>query len=200
MPVTINASTSSGLISSADTSGTLQLQSNGTTQFTVDSTGAYGQVESATAVASTSGTSIEFTSVPSWVKRITVMFQTVSTGGTNFMQIQVGSSSFSTSGYASQFSAGASSSGVLTTGLGVASMGAGAASAFTGSVTLCLISANTWIEQGHLAYVNGSAVGWSSGGSTPALGGALDRLRIICSATGSPSDTFDAGSINILYE
>ncbi len=71
MPNLINASTSSGLVTSADTSGTIELQSNGTTRLTVASTGAYGQLVSATAQASTSGTSIDFTSIPSWVKRIT---------------------------------------------------------------------------------------------------------------------------------
>jgi hypothetical protein len=85
MSVTINASTSSGLVQTADTSGTLALQGNGTTQFTVDSTGAYGQIKSGTAVASTSGTSIDFTSIPSWVKRITVMFDSVSTNGSSIV-------------------------------------------------------------------------------------------------------------------
>jgi hypothetical protein len=32
------------------------------------------------------------------------------------------------------------------------------------------------------------------------LSGTLDRLRIIGSTTGTPTDTFDAGTINILYE
>jgi hypothetical protein len=168
----------------------------------ISTLGALGSsvITSGTAVASTSGTSVTFSSIPNWVKRITVMFNTVSTNSTNLLQIQVGSGSISTSGYASQFSAGAAASGVLTTGFGIASMAASAASAFTGSVTLCLLGSNTWIEQGHLAYVNGTVVGWTSGGSSPALSGALDQLRVISSATGLPSDTFDLGSINILYE
>jgi hypothetical protein len=40
MAVTLNASTSSGLVQSADTSGIIQLQSNGTTVLGVTSTGA----------------------------------------------------------------------------------------------------------------------------------------------------------------
>jgi len=39
MAVTLNASTSTGLVQSADTSGEIQLQSNGTTELTVSSTG-----------------------------------------------------------------------------------------------------------------------------------------------------------------
>jgi hypothetical protein len=39
MAVTLNASTSSGFVSTADTSGTVEIQSNGTTELTVTSTG-----------------------------------------------------------------------------------------------------------------------------------------------------------------
>ena len=160
---------------------------------TVPGTGS--QLVLATSQTTTSGTSKDFTGIPSWVKRITVMFNAVSTNGTSYMQVQVGSGSVSTSGYASQFSGGAAYSNVMATGFGVSSMSA--ASAVTGSVTLCLIGSNTWIEQGHLAYVSGSAVGWSSGGSSPALGGALDRVRI---TTVNGTDAFDNGSVNLLWE
>lgn len=155
-----------------------------------------GGITSGTAVT-VSGTSIDFTSIPSWVKRITVMLKTVSTNGTSFLQVQIGSGSVSTTGYASQMSSGTSTSGVATTGFLIASMGAGATSAFTGSITLCLFDSNTWVEQGTLAFVNGSGVCWSSGGSSPSLSGALDRVRI---TTVNGTDAFDNGSINILYE
>jgi hypothetical protein len=101
MSVTINASTSSGLVQTADTSGTVEIQSNGTTKFTVASTGAYGQITSGTAVASTSGTSIDFTSLPSWVKKITVIFNQVSVSGTSstLIQLGTGSTTYTTTGY-----------------------------------------------------------------------------------------------------
>jgi len=51
-----------------------------------------GVIVSGTAVASTSGTSIDFTSIPSWVKRVTVMFAGVSTNGTGSYLIQIGDS------------------------------------------------------------------------------------------------------------
>jgi hypothetical protein len=63
MAVTLNASTSSGLVQTADTSGTVEIQSNGTTKLTVSSSGVNigqmngGAITSGTAVASTSGTS-----------------------------------------------------------------------------------------------------------------------------------------------
>ena len=59
-------------------------------------------ITSGTSQASTSGTSIDFTSIPSWVKRITLMFNGVSTNGTSNYQIQIGSGSVTTSGYTSQ--------------------------------------------------------------------------------------------------
>jgi len=190
-----NASTSSGLIQTADTSGTLELQSNGTTQLTVSSTGAYGQLKSGTAQASTSGTSIDFTGIPSWVKRITVMFNGISTSGTAILQIQIGSGSVVTTGYLSQAwtSTGA---GVVTSGFAITGANT-AAYVWSGTATLTLIGSNVWISQGSVAYVVGTSNGWSFGGNSSALSGALDRVRI---TTGNGTDTFDAGSVNILYE
>lgn len=43
-----------------------------------------------TAKASTSGVAVEFTGIPSWVRRITVLFNGVSTNGVNNILVQVG--------------------------------------------------------------------------------------------------------------
>ena len=195
MPVTLNASTSSGLVQTADTSGIIELQSNGTTKLSVLSTGVSGVITQGTAVASTSGTSIDFTGIPSWVKRITVMFNGVSTNGTSFTQIQIGSTTFTTTGYASQFWNNTGASGVITTGFGIFSI-VNAANTFTGSVVLTNITGNTWVSNGNMIFANTTSVGWNSAGSL-ALSGTLDRVRIT-SVNGT--DTFDAGSINIQYE
>lgn len=202
MAVTLNASTSTGYIQTADTSGDLALQSNGTTQLTVSSTGAYGQLKSGTSVTA-SGTSVEFTNIPSWVKRITVMFQGVSTNGASDVQIQLGTSSgFSTSGYlgASNSTAGTgAATSNFTTGIGIRAGGASAAAAIRhGSVIISNISGNAWVAQGAVGYSDTNTM--ISTGSSISLAATLDRLRVIGSATGSPSDTFDAGTINILYE
>jgi hypothetical protein len=149
-----------------------------------------------TSQASTSGTSIDFTGIPSWVRRVTVMFNGVSTNGTSFNQIQIGSGSFTTSGYASQFWGGTGSSGLITTGFGIFSL-IGAGNSFSGSVVLTNITGNIWVCNGNLMYANTGSTGWSSAGNSSALGGALDRVRI---TTVNGTDTFDAGSINILYE
>jgi hypothetical protein len=64
-------------------------------------------------------------------------------------------------------------------------------------MTLNLIGSNTWVESSSLAYTNVNQAIWVGNGNSPALGGALDRVRI---TTFAGTDTFDAGSINILYE
>jgi hypothetical protein len=197
MPNLINASTSSGLVTSADTSGTIELQSNGTTRLTVASTGAYGQLVSGTAVASTSGTNIDFTSIPSWVKRITVMFNGVSTNGASNLLIQVGSGSVNTSGYSSAASYATTSVNAITSTIGFVFTSAVFSTSVTnGTVTLCLCNSNTWVSSSVVSLVTSTGVQFSSGVS-PSLGGALDRVRI---TTVNGTDTFDAGTINILYE
>jgi hypothetical protein len=195
MSVTINASTSSGLVQTADTSGSLVLQSNGTTQFTVDSTGAYGQIERGTAVTSTSGTSIDFTSLPSWVKRITVMFSGVSTNGSSNYLIQAitGTSTVVNSGYSSSASTGAS--GATSTAGNVLMAATAAATVYNISATLVNVTGNTWLTN-CVGGTGASNAGNISGG-TVTLGAVLTGVRI---TTVNGTDTFDAGTINILYE
>jgi len=189
----INASTSSGLIQTADTSGTLELQSGGTTKFTVSSTGAYGQVVSSTAVASTSGTSIDFTSIPSWAKRITVIFNGVSLNSTSNFLIQLGAGSVTTSGYSSS---GYAYGGAATSTAGTVIISGAASRLTTANTVICLISSNTWVTSSVYAG-DPSASGGGVSTGTITLGGTLDRVRI---TTVSGTDTFDAGSINIMYE
>ena len=159
-----------------------------------------GVINSATAVASTSGTSIDFTGIPAGIKRITVMFSNVSTNGSSLIQIQIGSGSFLTTGYVSN-AFGSNSSNLLgtgnsTTGLLLSSANAAAATWY-GSVTLTLLSAssNIWTSTGAIGRADTVQGYISSGGNT--LSGTLDRVRI---TTVNGSDAFDLGSINILYE
>jgi len=197
MSVLINASTTSGLTQTADTSGTLELQSNGTTQLTVSSTGAYGQLKSGAAVASTSGTSIDFTSIPSWVKRITVMFNGVSTNGTSLVQLQTGAGSVTTSGYAGAmgFFGNTNNTGVSAYTTGFVLPGVSASDLRSGALVLHNITGNVWVCAGTVYSSNAPYSGQSNGQIS--LGGTLDRVRI---TTVNGTDTFDAGSINILYE
>ena len=194
MAVTLNASTSSGFIQTADTSGELNLQSNGSTKLSVLSTGVSGTLVQGTAAASTSGTSIDFTGLPSWVKKITVMFSGVSTSGTSGLIVQIGAGSFTTSGYLGQAYSGA---GITSSTNGwYVNNNIGSANLQVGTVTISLFGSNTYIESGLVGATTNVASLASSVGSL-ALGGVLDRVRI---TTFTGTDTFDAGSINIQYE
>jgi len=152
-------------------------------------------ITSGTTVASTSGTSIDFTGIPSWVKRIVVIFNGVSKNGTSNYLIQIGAGSITTSGYAS---AGGSTSTASVTGTtGFIIFSNSAADIMSGNITISLLGSNTWVES-HVIGMNQSGTGYGIvGGGTLALGGTLDRVRIT-SANGT--DAFDLGSINIHYE
>jgi hypothetical protein len=151
---------------------------------------------SGTAVASTSGTSIDFTGIPSWVKRVTVMFNGVSTNGTSNIQVQIGSGSVTTTGYLGLVWLGnayrsAFTSGFITTGLVATD------SLLSSQIVLTLFGSNTWVESANITDYSTSVLGASSSSGKLVLGGTLDRLRI---TTVNGTDTFDAGSINIMYE
>jgi hypothetical protein len=166
---------------------------NGTTGVQ-DNSGAF---VAGTAVASTSGTSIDFTSIPSWVKRVTVSLNGVSTNGSANPLIQIGTSGgVTTSGYlgAGSIIGTAVGTTAYTTGFGIRTND-GAGCFVGGSLILTLISSNTWSASGTFARSDFAGTGVTSG-SVP-LSGTLDRVRI---TTTNGTDTFDAGSINILYE
>ena len=154
-------------------------------------------ITSGTAVASTSGTSIDFTGIPSWAKRVTVMFNGVSTSGTTAVLVQIGSGSVTTTGYTASSIGFYSPSGVntatYTTGFGMFSDQA-AANRY-GQMTISLLTGTTYISSHTINSPN--IVHGSFGAGGIALGGTLDRVRI---TTVNGTDTFDAGSINIMYE
>jgi len=154
-------------------------------------------IVSGTSVASTSGTSIDFTSIPSWVKRITVMFNSVSTNGTTDILVQIGAGSVTSSGYASGSArvAASNSTGRTSSTAGYNISSNSAASSLVGNLIISNITSNTWVSS-HTINNEGNSVSIFGGGSL-ALGGTLDRIRI---TTVNGTDTFDAGSINILYE
>ena len=151
---------------------------------------------SATAQASTSGTSIDFTSIPSWVKRITVMLNAVSTSGTSLYRIQLGSGSIQTTGYVSETVAAGASNSLNNSTAGFDFFGGAVTYALSGSITFTLLGSNIYTASGVLVNVTTSAFVISTAGAVT-LSGALDRVRI---TTVNGTDTFDAGSINILYE
>ena len=175
---------------------------DGTTGITAPSvtgTPVIGGLVSGTAVASTSGTSIDFTAIPSWVKRITVMFSGVSTNGSSNPLIQLGDSGgIENTSYASQsvvmINATTSVGAIHTTGFGVLS--GQAANIVTGIFQICLVTGNTWVFGGWHTQGSGTATTGSSAGNKT-LSDTLTQVRI---TTVNGTDTFDAGTINIMYE
>lgn len=158
-----------------------------------------GAITSGTAVASTSGTSIDFTSIPSWVKRITVMLNGVSTNGSSFLRMQLGSGSVKTSGYLGasiSVTAGQATDGSnISSGFDVTVFSVSASSLYAGSVVFTLTNSNNWTANGCIGQQAAAAIGLIAG--YVSLSGTLDRVRI---TTVNGTDTFDAGVINILYE
>ena len=152
-----------------------------------------------TSQASTSGTSIDFTSIPSWAKRVTVMFSAVSTNGTSSLIIQIGAGGVvADAGYNAQSvvsqNGNTTTGAIYTTGFGV--LGASAANAVTGLFQIQLIAGNTWIFGGTHTIGTATAItGASSGVKT--LAATLDQVRV---TTVNGTDAFDAGTINIAYE
>jgi len=155
-------------------------------------------ITSGTAVASTSGTSIDFTSIPSWVKRITVMFNGVSTSGSSFWLLRLGTSGTpETTGYDST-SLNIQGAGIspTTSTAGFVSYTNVAGYVDSGTMVVTNISGNTWVCSGLLGTSTSSTVQFTTSG-TKTLAGVLNMVRI---TTVNGTDTFDAGSINILYE
>lgn len=170
-----------------------------TTQTLTNKTIQGGAITSGSVQLSTSGTSIDFTGIPSWAKRITVMFNGVSTTGTSPPQIQIGAGSVVATGYIganSTTSTGAATANFTTGfGIGVSTAQWNAASTVSGALTVSLLSGSTWVCSGLVGASNGGQMYYTAG--SVSLGGALDRLRI---TTVNGTDTFDAGSINIMWE
>ena len=152
-----------------------------------------------TTVASTSGTSIDFTSIPSWAKRITVMLNGVSTNAASTIAVQLGvSGTPETSGYIcnavctqpSVTMSNSTTSFLATIGSCIAS-----GSTVQGAMVLSTIGSNIWISTSSFSREAGSNTYFASAGNKT-LSGVLNMIRLTAGGT----DTFDAGSINILYE
>lgn len=155
-----------------------------------------GKMVLSTAVTA-SGTAIDFTGIPSWVKRITVMFNGVSTNGASAILIQLGtSSSIESTGYASAgFGANGTAVGNMAFTTGFATTDSTAPSyATNGSAIINGLGSNDFTMQGVFQRLNG---GISMGAGSKTLSGTLNRVRI---TTLNGTDTFDAGQINIIYE
>lgn len=145
----------------------------------------------------TGGTSIDFTGLPSGIKRITVMGASMSTTGSSPLQIQLGDSGgIETTGYVGSV---ADDAGTLRTnfssGLLVSpTIGSGTSANFTAILTV--LDGNTWSFSCEMGRDDAARMYHSAGNK--ALSAELDRIRF---TTTGGTNTFDAnGGINIMYE
>jgi hypothetical protein len=188
------------------TSGTIVTTASGQTLTSPTITGAVvssmasSVLTSGTAQASTSGTSIDFTSIPSWVKRITVMFSGVSTNGSSIPMVQLGAGSVDATSYSAMAASinttnNTTRGNTNSTGFTISGSNTAAADTHSGFITFSLFGSNVWTCSGNVYNPNGPNLSSISGLKT--LSGTLDRVRI---TTVNGTDAFDAGTINILYE
>ena len=153
----------------------------------------------ATAVNSTSGTTIDFTNIPANVYRVTVMLDEVSTSGSSNLMLRIGDSGgVETTGYKGSAGNGTAANTYASRDPGFClsyNNNSAASYAHSGSVVLTNMTGNTGALQG-ATFTATYGVGAFIGG-TKTLSGTLDRVQVY---TNNGTDTFDAGKINIIYE
>jgi hypothetical protein len=195
----------SSVVISGDTSGAITIvapTTAGTSTLTLP-TGASGTITAqgvstnivrGTSVAA-SGASIDFTGIPSWVRRVTIVLDVVSqnTATSPALLFQLGTSGgIVSTGYLALGSTNGGSNTLSTTGFTLRGP-SGANALFSGIFTFVSFGSNTWI---HTSYnVDTTNTQYSAGGGKLALGGTLDRVRIVANG-----GSFNGGNINILWE
>lgn len=168
-----------------------------TDAITLVSTGGAG-ITLGTPVASTSGTSIDFTGLPAGVKKIVIMLVGVSTNGSADIVTQIGDSGgIETTSYTSN--AGAINNTTTTTFTATTYQditGTGSTETINAVITWSLFDSvtNTWMATSLAKRTSNNAVTFNI--TEKALSGTLDRVRV---TTSNGTDTFDAGKINIQY-
>ena len=140
----------------------------------------------------------QFTSLPSGISRITVMFNQVSSGSSDTgLLVRLGTSSgFVTSGYTQasfQVKSSDNTIGVFQDGTGFGVRGIDSSNTVSGIMTIAHQGNNQFISS-HACRMN-STQGVFGGGKL-ALGGTLTQVRV----SSSSGSNFDGGNVNILYE
>jgi hypothetical protein len=159
------------------------------------STGTY-TVSASQTTASTTITvlGVDFYNIPSWAKRITIIYNGFSLSGTSSPLIQIGSGSIDTTSTYTGLATINSASTANTTGFLLTRTSA-AADLYYGQAVLTLISGNIWVIAGQSAQTSSALM--SNYAGSKSLSGALDRVRITAA---NGTDNPDAGTINIQYE
>lgn len=148
-------------------------------------------------VAATSGTAIDFTSIPAWVSRITLMINGVSTTGGSSLCVRLGTSGgVEATGYAGAASnIGSTVTSTNSTTDVVLENGGAATDVRHGVITITKIGSNAWAIAGVIGRSDGNST--RAIAATKTLAGTLDRVRV---TTQAGTDTFDAGSLAVMWE
>jgi hypothetical protein len=150
---------------------------------------------------SASGTSVDFTGIPSWVTRITVLLDQISTNGTSIPRIRVGGGSIQTTGYLSSAAGGINvntiSAAVVSGGFDLLGSAAVATTIYQGRLTLIKLSPTVWTAQGSLSVTSGTGTFYVVDGTVVLTSTPLDRVRL---TTVNGTDSFDNGSMALILE
>lgn len=191
------------LVLSGDTSGSITVSApavaGSNTQTLAAVTGTLAPLVSGSSITLTNQTAPDFTGIPSWVKRITLMFNGVSANSTGIPLVQLGDSGgYETTSYSAMTSYVSTTNnttrGATSTSGFILLYAGGAADTMSGSLTFSLLNSNTWVCAGMLFNANASSMNNTSGVKT--LSDTLTSIRLYIDGT----QFFDAGTINILYE
>lgn len=154
----------------------------------------FGSAINSSAVVTASGTAIDFTGIPSWAKRVTVTAVGLSGSGTSRIILQLGTSGgVETTGYIGTFFVAPSASAFPPNGAPFG--GTEASTVVSSSFILTKHSGNTWSISGVVGATNAPVlliVGGSKG-----LSSDLGRVRV---TTVGGTDTFDGGTVNVMWE
>lgn len=156
-------------------------------------------IKRATAVTTTGGTFIDFTSIPSGVKRLKVSFVGFSTSGSSIVIVQLGKTTPTTSGYLGagfqNFNGSSANISNGTTGF-LTSGASNAAAVFHGAMTIDNVTGNTWVASGVFGRSDGANMCMGAGSVT--LADVPDLVRI---TTVNGTDTIDANTaVNVSWE
>ncbi len=199
----ISSATAYGtIVAGTSSTGAFQVASPGTAGHVLTSNGAsavpsYQSIPSAgpqlqTAQATTSGTAVTFTGIPSSASIITMIFNAVSISTANQLLVQIGDSGgLETTGYVST-SVGEPSIAFTDNTSGFAILMNLASRTAIGTMWIYKFDSTTWISS-HCIYIGGGSA--SFGGGSKTLSGTLDRVSL--TVTGG---AFDSGSVTITYQ
>ena len=170
--------------------------STGSVAYTSGQTYA-GSLTQGTAQTVSTVTSINFTSIPSWVKRITVTMSGVTvTANASNLTLRIGSGAYDATGYNGGFfrlASGNNYPGFVGSTTAFIIINPGTSNVCSGSFVLTNITGNNWAL---LSSVSDSAQTLNINAGNHTTSGVLNQLQLIC-ADGSTTIT---GTFNILYE